>query len=84
MEPVSDIVGNPITLLIERIVDFFNLSFVPELFFVQIIALLLVVFQELIFVLTLHAVAFWIFPRLKVRIPDPPKLLNGLVALDPL
>ena len=47
-------------------------------------ALLLVVVQEVIYVLSLHALAFWIFPRLRSSIPEPPRLLHGLVALDPL
>ena len=47
-------------------------------------ALLLVVVQEVIYVLSLHALAYWIFPRLKSPIPEPPRLLHGLVALDPL
>ena len=44
----------------------------------------LVVIQELVYVLVLHALAFWIFPRLHAQIPEPPRLLNGLVAMDPL
>jgi hypothetical protein len=47
-------------------------------------ALLLVVVQEVIYVLSLHALAFWIFPRLRSPIPEPPPLLHALVALDPL
>ena len=66
------------------VIDLFNLQFVPDLAFVQIIALLLVVFQELIFVLTLHAVAFWIFPKLQAPIPEPPRLLNKLILWDPI
>lgn len=47
-------------------------------------AITLVVLQQLIYVLALHALAYWIFPRLKAPIPEPPHLLHGLVALDPL
>ena len=43
-----------------------------------------VVVQQLIYVLALHALAYWIFPRLQAPIPEPPPLLHGLVALDPL
>ncbi len=71
------------SLLIERAIALLGLTFVPNLFFVQIVALLLVVFQELIFVLTLHAVAFWIFPKLQARVPMPPSLLNNLILWDP-
>jgi len=70
-------------LLLDRIVDMFNLSYIPDLQVVQIAALCLVLFQELIFVLTLHAVAFWLFPRLKASLPEPPRLLHGLLAWDP-
>ena len=70
--------------LIERFVDLLNLQLVPELGQVQIVAFALVVVQEMVYVLTLHALAFWIFPRLKAPIPEPPNFLNGLVALDPL
>jgi hypothetical protein len=35
-------------------------------------------------VLCLHAVAYWIFPRLKSPISEPPPALRSLVALDPL
>ena len=71
------------SLLIERGTALFGLAFVPDLFFVQIVALMLVIFQELIFVLTLHAVAFWVFPKLQARVPMPPRVLNGLILWDP-
>ncbi len=51
---------------------------------VQLAALLLVLLQNLIVVLCLHAVAYWIFPRLEAPIGEPPPALRGLVALDPL
>ena len=70
--------------LLERFVDLLNLQLVPDLAQVQFMAILLVVVQEIIYVLTLHALAFWIFPRLQAPMPEPPPLLNGLVALDPL
>ncbi len=70
--------------LLEKFIDFSNLPINTELWQVQLMALSLVVIQELVYVLTLHALAFWIFPRLKANIPNPPKLLNTLVSLDPL
>ncbi len=51
---------------------------------VQVAALVLVLVQNLIVVLCLHTVAYWIFPRLKAPISEPPPLLRALVALDPL
>ncbi|MFL0768988.1 MAG: DUF2232 domain-containing protein [Prochlorococcus sp.] len=70
--------------LLERLVDLFHLPLAPDLLQVQLMALALVVVQETIYVLALHALAFWIFPRLKAPIPEPPPALQGLVALDPL
>ncbi len=70
--------------LLERIVELLNLQFIPDLNQVQLMAVLLVVLQETIYVLTLHALAFWIFPRLHAPMPEPPNLLNGIIALDPL
>ena len=70
--------------LLERFVDLFNLTLPIDMSHVQLAALLLVALQELVFVLSLHALAFWIFPRLKAPMPEPPDLLNGIVALDPL
>ena len=70
--------------ILERLIDLFNLNLLPDLFHVQIMAVLLVVIQEVIYVLTLHALAYWIFPRLQAPMPLPPKILNGIVALDPI
>ncbi len=69
--------------LIERSVELFGLQFVPETGHIQLVAFALVVLQEMIYVLTLHALAFWIFPRLKAPIPEPPNFLSSLVVLDP-
>ena len=70
--------------LLDRVVDVFNLQLIPDLFQVQIMAIVLVVFQELVYVLLLHVLAFWVFPRLKARVPSPPELLNGLIEIDSL
>ena len=70
--------------LLDRLVSLLNLPLSPDLFEVQLMALALVVVQEIIYVLSLHALAYWIFPRLGSSLPEPPKVLQGLVALDPL
>ncbi|WP_413442340.1 DUF2232 domain-containing protein [Synechococcus sp. MIT S1220] len=70
--------------LLDRLVAVLQLPFSPDLLEIQVMALLLVVLQEVIYVLSLHALAYWIFPRLGSSIPSPPRLLHGLVALDPL
>ena len=51
---------------------------------VQLLALVLVLFQNIVVVLAMHAVAYWIFPRLKSPISEPPELLRVVVAMDPL
>ncbi len=70
--------------LLDRLIVALHLPITPDLTQVQLMALLLVVVQEVIYVLSLHALAYWIFPRLRSPIPEPPRLLHGLVALDPL
>ncbi len=72
------------SLLLERMFDVFSLPITPNLSHVQLMAIILVIFQEMIYVLALHALSFWIFPRLNAPLPEPPSLLNGLVAIDPL
>ncbi len=69
---------------LDRVLDLMQLPLAPDLLLVQAMAITLVVLQQLIYVLALHALAYWIFPRLKAPIPEPPHLLHGLVALDPL
>tara|TARA_B100000945_G_scaffold296106_1_gene274141 strand:+ start:463 stop:1149 length:687 start_codon:yes stop_codon:yes gene_type:complete len=68
--------------LIEKGIDIFNLSFTPDMTQVQIVALCLIITQEIVYVLCLHALAYWIFPRLKSSMPDPPALLENLISLD--
>jgi hypothetical protein len=55
-----------------------------ELAQVEALAVGLVLLQNVVVVLALHAVAYWIFPRLKAPIPEPPELLRVVVAMDPL
>ena len=68
--------------LIEKGIDIFNLSFTPNMTQVQIVAILLIITQEIVYVLCLHALAYWIFPRLKSSIPEPPALLENLISLE--
>jgi uncharacterized protein YybS (DUF2232 family) len=70
--------------LLERLAELLQLGGGPELLQVQLMALALVLIQNLIYVLALHAVALWIFARLQSPISDPPALLRPLLALDPL
>ena len=67
--------------LIDKIIGFLNLPFSPSILSIQLGAILLIIFQEIVYVLTVHVVAYSLFPRFKLTIPDPPKLLNNLVDL---
>ena len=68
--------------LLEKGIDIFNLSLTPDMTQVQIVALCLVITQEIVYVLCLHALAYWIFPRLKSFMPEPPALLENLISLE--
>lgn len=70
--------------LLERVLGLVGLASGIELTQVQLAAVLLVWLQNVIVVLALHAVAYWIFPRLRSPISEPPPALRALVALDPL
>jgi uncharacterized protein YybS (DUF2232 family) len=70
--------------LLERLSDWLQLGGGPDLLQVQLLALGLVLLQNLVYVLAVHAVAFWIFPRLRTPISEPPALLRPLLAIDPL
>ena len=68
--------------LIDKLTSLLNIPWSPSLFFIQFVAILLIVFQELVYVLTIHIVAYAVFPRLKSIIPDPPSKIRRFVDLD--
>ena len=68
--------------LVEKIIGLFNLPFSPSIFGIQLCAILLIIFQEIVYVLTVHVVAYSLFPRFKLTIPNPPRFLNSLVDLN--
>ena len=70
--------------LMEKLASLIGHSGAVDLAQVQLLALGLVLFQNVVVVLAMHAVAYWIFPRLKSPIPEPPELLRVVVAMDPL
>jgi uncharacterized protein YybS (DUF2232 family) len=70
--------------LLERLLGLVGLAASLDLGLVQAGALGLVLVQNLLLVLCLHAVAYWIFPRLESPIGEPPPALRSLLALDPL
>ena len=67
--------------LIDKFFELFNLPFSPSIRTIQLVAILLIIFQEMVYVLTIHIIAYSLFPRLNSHIPDPPKIINGLVDL---
>ncbi|MDI9405167.1 MAG: DUF2232 domain-containing protein [Chitinophagaceae bacterium] len=70
--------------LLERLAGGVGLASAIQIEQVQVAAVLLVWVQNVIVVLALHAVAYWIFPRLQAPISEPPAALRALVAMDPL
>ena len=68
--------------LIDKFIELLSLPFSPSIRIIQIVAILLIVFQEMIYVLTIHILAYALFPRLNSNIPDPPKILKGFVDLS--
>ena len=70
--------------LLDRLTDALGLGPGLDLVQVQGAAIGLVLVQNLLVVFCLHAVAYWIFPRLKAPISEPPPVMQALVSLDPL
>ena len=87
---LSTLVGDNLWVLItrasygilEKFIGLFNFPFSPSISSIQLGAIFLIIFQELVYVLTLHVVAYSLFPRFKLSIPDPPRLLSSLVDLN--
>ncbi len=69
--------------LVDKFIDLFNFPFSPSIKIIHLVAIFLIIFQEIVYVLTLHVLAYALFPRLKSTIPDPPKILKSLVEIDP-
>ncbi len=67
--------------LIQKFVSIIDISWSPSTTFIQLVAIFLVIFQEFVYVLTIHIIAYAVFPRLKSYIPDPPKKISGFVDL---
>ena len=68
--------------LIEKVTALFDISWSPSLTLIQLVAICLVIFQELIYVLTIHIIAYSVFPRLRSFIPDPPTRISGFVDIN--
>ena len=67
--------------LIQKFASVIDISWSPSTTFIQLVAIFLVIFQEFVYVLTIHIIAYAVFPRLKSSIPEPPKKISGFVDL---
>ena len=56
--------------LLDRLLDLLQLPIAPDLLLVQLMALALVLIQQLVYVLALHALAYWIFPGCRLLCPS--------------
>ena len=68
--------------LIQKLTSIIDISWSPSITLIQLVAIFLVIFQELVYVLTIHIIAYAVFPRLKSSIPQPPNRISGLVDLN--
>ena len=68
--------------LIDRFIELLNIPLTPSIFFIQLAAIFLIIFQEMIYVLTLHIISYYLFPRLNSSLPEPPKIISGFLYLD--
>jgi len=68
--------------LIQKLTSIIDISWSPSLTVIQLVAIFLVVFQEFVYVLTIHIIAYAVFPRLKSSIPQPPNRISGFVDLS--
>ena len=68
--------------LIQKFTSIIDISWSPSTLFIQLVAIFLVIFQEFVYVLTIHIIAYAVFPRLKSTIPKPPNKISGFVDLN--
>jgi len=68
--------------LIDKFIGLLNLPFSPSILSIQLGEIFLIIFHEIVYVLTVHVVAYSLFPRFKLNIPNPPRLLNSLVDFN--
>ena len=67
--------------LIQKFASIIDISWTPSVTFIQLVAIFLVIFQEFVYVLTIHIIAYAVFPRLKSSIPQPPNKISSFVDL---
>ena len=67
--------------LIQKFTSIMDISLSPSILLIQLVAISLIIFQELVYVFTIHIIAYAVFPRLKSFIPQPPKRISAFVDL---
>jgi len=68
--------------LIQKFAAIIHIYWSPSATLIQLVAVFLVIFQEFVYVLTIHIIAHAVFPRLKSSIPQPPNRISGFVDLS--
>ena len=68
--------------LIQKFASIIDISWSPSLTLIQLVAIFLVIFQEFVYILTIHIIAYAVFPRLKSSIPEPPNRISSFVDLS--
>ena len=68
--------------LIDKFIELLNIPLTPSIFFIQLVAIFLIIFQEMIYVLTIHIISYYLFPRLNSSLPEPPKIISGILDFD--
>lgn len=68
--------------LLERILALIQINVSLDLAQVQLVALLLVLLQNVVTVFVLHVLAHWIFGRIQEPLPEPPAGLLALISLE--
>jgi len=68
--------------LIQKFASVIDISWSPSVTLIQLVAIFLVIFQEFVYVLTIHIIANAVFPRLKSSIPEPPNRISNFVDLS--
>lgn len=81
---ITNAAARMVDWLLAPLENLLGLALAPTLAQVQVMGVVLILLQNIVYALTLHIVSYWIFPRLRSPISDPPHLLRPLVALDPL
>lgn len=76
-------VTTQVTRLLDWIALRFNLLVQPDLTLVQLLAIVLVMINSLVYLFTVHLVAWYILERLGARMPAPPRWVQVILEMEP-